>query len=229
MKPRALRQLRALVLKDLRLELRTRQTLLAMALFALAVMLIFEFAVGSRTDDLTPFAAGVLWATLALTALLAVGRTWVPEREQRVLDGLLVAPVPRLALLASRIIAIAAYMVVVELLAVPLALLLFVENPRLGTVGWVVPVCLLADLGIGVVGALLASMAVFTRARDLLLPVLFLPSLLPVVIAAAGATHAVTAGSNDLAEYRGYCTFLAVYAVIFGLVAYATYEFVFDD
>jgi hypothetical protein len=125
-KPNALRQLRALVLKDLRLELRTRQTLLAMALFALSVMLIFEFAVGSRTDDLTPFAGGVLWATLALTAVLAVGRTWVPEREQRVLDGLLVAPVPRLALLASRIIAIAAYMVVVELLAVPLALLLFV-------------------------------------------------------------------------------------------------------
>ena len=78
-------------------------------------------------------------------------------------------------------------------------------------------------------GALLASMAVFTRARDLLLPVLFLPSLLPVVIAAAGATHAVTMGPNDLAEYRGYCMFLAVYAVIFGLVAYATYEFVFDD
>ena len=229
MKPRFARQLRALVLKDLRLELRTRDTLLAMALFALAVMMIFEFAVGSRTDDLTPFAGGVLWATLALTAVLAVGRTWVPEREQRVMDGLLVAPVPRLALLASRTIAIGLYMAAVELLAVPLALLLFVEEPRLGDLAWVALVCLLADLAIGVLGALLASMAVFTRARDLLLPVLFLPSLLPVVIAAAGATHAVTMGSNDLAEYRGYCMFLAVYAVIFGLVAYATYEFVFDD
>jgi heme exporter protein B len=227
--PRAARQLRALVLKDLRLELRTRDTLAAMALFALIAMVIFEFAVGSRTDDLTPFAGGILWATLALTAVLAVGRSWVPEREQRVLDGLLAAPVPRLVLLAARTIAIWLYMAAVELLAVPLAVVLFVEEPEAADLGWTALVCLLADLGIGVLGALFASMAVFARARELLLPVLFLPSLLPVVIAAAGATHAVTGGPNDLAEYRGYCMFLGVYAVIFGLVAYATYEYVFDD
>ena len=89
--------------------------------------------------------------------------------------------------------------------------------------------CLLANLGIAVLGSLLACLALFARARELLLPVLFLPSMLPVVIAAAGATHAVVGGTNDLAEYRGYLLFLGVYAVIFGLVAYATYDHVFDD
>ncbi len=80
------RQLRALLLKDLRLELRTRDTVVAMVLFAIVAMVIFQFAFGSREDDLSRFAGGILWATLALTAVLGVGRSWVPEREQRVLD-----------------------------------------------------------------------------------------------------------------------------------------------
>ena len=90
------RQLRALLLKDLRLELRTRDTIVAMVLFAVLAMLIFQFAFGNRGDDLTPYAGGILWATLSLTAVLGVGRSWVPEREQGVLDGILAAPVPRL-------------------------------------------------------------------------------------------------------------------------------------
>jgi heme exporter protein B len=227
--PPALRQLRALVLKDLRLELRTRDTLAAMLLFAVLLMVLFEFTIGTRTNAPTAFAGGILWATLALTAILGVGRSYVPEREQRVLDGLLVAPVPRHVLLASKAVAIVLYLFAVELVAVPLLEVFFVRDPELSDVGWILLVCLLANAGIAVLGTLFASMALFARARELLLPALFLPSLLPVVIAAAGATYAVTAGTDDLVEYRGYCLFLAVYAVTFGLVGYATYDHVFDD
>jgi heme exporter protein B len=223
------RQLRALLLKDLRLELRTRDTAVAMVLFAILAMMIFQFAFGSRLGDLTPFAGGILWATLALTAVLGVGRSWVPEREQRVLDGILTAPVPRLVLLVSKAGAIYAYLLAVEIVAVPLLTLFFVRGQQPVDVALVAVVCLLANVGISILGSLLACLALFARARELLLPVLFLPSMLPVVIAAAGATHAVLGGTNDLAEYRGYCLFLAVYAVIFGLVAYATYDHVFDD
>jgi heme exporter protein B len=223
------RQLRALLVKDLRLELRTRDTVVAMALFSVLAMIIFQFAIGSRTDDLTPFAGGILWATLALTAVLGVGRSWVPEREQRVLDGILVAPVPRLVLLVAKAGTIFAYLLAVELLAVPLVTLFFVRGGQVVDLALIAVVCLLANLGISILGSLLACLALFARARELLLPVLFLPSLVPVVIAAAGATHAVSGGTNDLAEYRGYCLFLGVYAVIFGLVAYATYDHVFDD
>ena len=223
------RQLRALLLKDLRLELRTRDTIVAMVLFAVLAMLIFQFAFGNRGDDLTPYAGGILWATLSLTAVLGVGRSWVPEREQGVLDGILSAPVPRLVLLVSKAGAIYAYLLAVEIVAVPLVALFFVRGSVAADLGLIALTCLLANLGIAILGSLYACLALFARARELLLPVLFLPSLLPVVIAAAGAVNAVAGGTNDLSEYRGYSLFLAVYAVIFGLVAYATYDHVFDD
>lgn len=228
-RPNWRRQLRALLLKDLRLELRTRDTVVAMLLFSIVAMTIFQFAVGGRGQDLTPVAGGILWATLALTAVLGVGRSWVPEREQRVLDGILVAPVPRDVLLVAKAGAIYAYLLAVQVVAVPVMALFFVRRPDPADLLLIGVVCLIANVGISILGSLLAVLALFARARELLLPVLFLPSLLPVVIAAAGATHSVTAGTNDLAEYRGYCLFLGVYAVIFGLVAYATYEHVFDD
>lgn len=223
------RQLRALMLKDLRLELRTRDTLAAMVLFAVVAMMIFQFAFGGRGQNLSDVSGGILWATLSLTAVLGVGRSWVPEREQRVLDGILTAPVPRDLLLVAKAGAIYAYLLAVEVVAVPLVTIFFVRDQALGDLALIGVVCLLANLGIAVLGSLLACLALFARARELLLPVLFLPSLLPVVIAASGATQAVSGGTNDLAEYRGYCLFLGVYAVIFGLVAYATYEHVFDD
>jgi heme exporter protein B len=228
-RPRPARQLRALLLKDLRLELRTRDTLVAMVLFAVVAMMIFQFAFGAQGDDLTRVSGGILWATLALTAVLGVGRSWVPEREQRVLDGILVAPIPRLVLLVAKTGAIYAYLLLVEIVAAPLVALFFVRHGQGSDLLLVGAVCLLANLGIAVLGSLLACLALFARARELLLPVLFLPSLLPVVIAASGAVHAVAGRTNDLAEYRGYCLFLGVYAVIFALVAYATYEHVFDD
>lgn len=229
MTPPHLRQMRALLLKDLRLELRTRETAVAMGLFALVAMLIFQFTIGTRTDDATPFAGGIIWATIALTAVLGVGRTWVAEREQRVLDALLVAPVSRLVLLASRGIALVVYLMAVEVVVVPLAAVFFVRDVPPGDVALVAIVCLLADVCIAVSGSLLSSMSVFSRARELLLPILLLPSLLPVVIAASGATHAVLQPTRDLAEFRGYCVFLAVYAAIFTLVTYATFDHVLDD
>lgn len=228
-RPSWTRQLRALLLKDLRLELRTRDTVVAMVLFAVVAMTIFQFAVGGRGQDLTAVAGGILWATLALTAVLGVGRSWVPEREQRVLDGILSAPVSRDVLLIAKAGAIYAYLLAVEVVAVPVMTIFYVREPVPSDLLLIGVVCLIANLGIAVLGSLLAVLALFARARELLLPVLFLPSMVPVVIAAAGATHAVAAGTNDLAEYRGYCLFLGVYAVIFGLVAYATYEHVFDD
>jgi heme exporter protein B len=223
------RQLRALVLKDLRLELRTRDTLAAMVLFSLLAMILLQFAFGRVESDLTRFAGGLLWVVLALTAVLGVGRSYVAEREQGVLDGLLAAPVSRLVLIGAKALAIAGYLVAVEVVAVPLVGIFFVRGPFFSELGWIVLVCLLADVAIGLLGSLMAALALFGRARELLLPIIFLPSLVPVVIAASGATHAITGGPNDMAEYRGYCLFLGVYAVTFALVTFATYESVFDD
>jgi len=222
------RQLRALVLKDLRLELRTRDTAVAMVLFVVIAMVILQFGFGTRETDLTRFAGGLLWVPLTFAAVLGVGRSYVAEREQRVLDGLLVAPVSRFVMLVARAIAIVGYLLAVQVVAVPLLGVFFVKGPFWGELGWLFLACLIADIGIGILGTLVASMAVFTRARELVMPVIFLPLLLPVVIAAAGATHSVV-GANDMAQYRNYCLFLLGYAVTFGLVAFATFDAVFDD
>jgi heme exporter protein B len=241
-RPSAVRQFTALVGKDLRLELRTRHTLVAMLLFAALLMCLFQFGFGSRVSDLdtpdglpaqvadiTPFTGGILWATVALTAVLAVGRAWVAEREQRVLDVVLSAPVSRSALMAAKAVSLFLYLVAVEALAVPMTWLFFVRDADPLAVPLTIAVCLLANLSIAILGSMVSALALFSRARELMVPVLFLPSLVPVVIAAAGATYAATLGTNGLAEYRGYSLFLGVYALIFGLVAFAIYDHVFDD
>lgn len=224
----AVRQFRALVLKDVRLELRTRDTAIAMTLFVVIAMVILQFGFGTRESDLTRFAGGLLWVPLAFAAVLGVGRSYVAEREQRVLDGLLVAPVSRFVMLLARAVAIVGYLLAVQVVAVPLLGIFFVKGPYWGDIGWLFLICLIADVAIGVLGTLVAAMAVFTRARELVMPVIFLPLLVPVVIAAAGATHAVV-GPNDMAQYRNYCLFLVGIAVTFGLVAFATFDAVFDD
>lgn len=239
---RAGRQFLALLRKDLRLELRTKDTMVAMLLFAVLLMLIFQFGFGARTQDLTtadgvpagvvgisPFAGGILWAVLALTAVLGVGRAWVPEREQGVLDPLLVAPVDRQVLLAAKAVSLYLYMVAVEVVVLPMTFLFFVRDTGPEHLLAVAGVCLVANLCIALLGSLISALALFSRARELLLPILFLPSMIPVVVASAGATHAATQVTIDLAEYRGYCLFLAAYGLVFALVAFATYDHVFDD
>jgi heme exporter protein B len=223
------RQLMALVRKDLRLELRTRETIVAMALFAIVMLAILQFGFGTRDDDLTRFVGGLMWVTLAFTAVLGVGRSYVAEREQRVLDGLLVSPVPRVVMMSAKAIAIFIYMTVVEVLVIPLVGIFFVKGPYWESIGWIAIAALLANLCIALSGTLFSGLALFTRARDLILPVLFLPALVPVVIAAAGATYAVAGGPHDMSEWRGYCLFLLAYAILFALVSIATYDAVFDD
>ncbi len=240
--PSGRRQFTALVGKDLRLELRTRQTIVAMLLFSALLMLLFQFGFGSRVSDLntpdglpaqvaniTPFSGGILWATMALTAVLAVGRAWVPEREQRVLDALLTAPVSRSVLMAAKAVSLYLHLLAVELVVVPMTWLFFVRDAEPLALLLIAGVCLLANVAIAVLGSMVSALALFSRARELLVPVLFLPSLVPVIIAAAGATHAATQGTIGLAEYRGYSLFLGVYALVFCLVAYAIYDHVFDD
>lgn len=224
-----MRQLRALVRKDVLLEAHTKETIVAMALFALVSMVIFQFAVGQRAGDSSLIAGGIIWATVSLAAVLGVGRTWVPEREQRVLDGLLIAPVARLTMFTARAIVLTLFLLAVEAVIVPLGIVFFTRDTAPADLALMAGVCVLANLCIAVAGTLLASMSVFSRARELVIPVLLLPALVPVVIAASGATQAVLGPGTELAEYLGYCRFLAVYAAVFSLVAYATYDHVLDD
>jgi heme exporter protein B len=205
-----LRDAAALARKDLLLELRGRETLPAMALFVVAMLVAFRFALSGDDPDA---AAGLLWLAILFTALLGLGRAFVPEREQGILDALVLAPCDRSAIWLGKLLATLAFLVLVELIALP-AFALFFE----GVSGATVAAVALADVGICAVGTLLAAMAVAGRARELLLPLLFLPLALPIVVGGVGATVV-----DDPAPFLG---FLGLYDAVFAILAWATFEYV---
>ena len=204
----------ALARKDLLLELRARDTLPAMLLFVVATFVVFHFALPAHSSQLA--ASGLLWVAIIFTALLGLGRAFVPEREQRTLDGLVLAPCDRSAIWLAKAIATFAFLAAAEVVALPVFALFF-HGLHPATVGAVA----LADVGICTVGTFLGAMAVATRARDLLLPLLFLPLAIPIVVGGVGASVVSAPGR--------YLAFLVLYDAVFGLLCWAAFEYVVTE
>ncbi|HEX7582559.1 MAG TPA: heme exporter protein CcmB [Gaiellaceae bacterium] len=209
-----LADVRALTRKDLLLELRARDTLPAMLIFVVATFVVFHFALPAGSSKLA--ASGLLWVAIVFTALLGLGRAFVPEREQHVLDGLVLAPCDRSAIWLAKSLATLAFLVAAEAVALPVFALFF-HGLRGSTVAGVA----LADLGICTVGTFVGAMAVVTRARDLLLPLLFLPLAIPIVIGGVGASVV-----GDPGRYLG---FLGLYDAVFALLCWAAFEYVVTE
>jgi heme exporter protein B len=208
------RDVGALARKDLLLELRARDTLPAMLLFVVAVFVVFHFALPDGSSELA--ASGLLWVAIIFTALVGLGRAFVPEREQGVLDGLVLAPCDRSAIWLAKGIAALAFLVAAEVVALPVYAVFF-HGLDAATVAGV----LLADVGICAVGAFVGAMATAGRARELLLPLLFLPLAIPIVIGGVGASVV-----DDPGRYLG---FLALYDIVFALVCWASFEYVVTE
>jgi heme exporter protein B len=200
--------------KDLVLELRARDTLPAMLLFVVSALVVFHFALPGDRSELA--AKGLLWVALVFTALLGLTRAFVAERDQRLLDGLLLAPCDRSAIWLAKGIATLAFLAAAEIVALP-AFSLFFSGVNGATVAGVV----LADLGIAAVGTLLAAMASVSRARELLLPLLFLPLAIPIVVGGVGAGVADGPGR--------YLAFLALYDGVFAILCWASFEYVVTE
>jgi heme exporter protein B len=218
----------AIARKDLLVELRTKESVPAMALFAVTTFVIFHF--GLDRDRLEgELAAGVLWVTLLFAAILGINRLFVAEREQGGFDGILMAPIERTSLLLAKAGALLVYLVALELIALPVFALFFIEAGFWEAMPRLAAVILLADVGLAVVGAMLASIAIHTRARDLLLPILLLPLVVPVVIAAAAATNPLLSIPLDTDGVGKWMAVLALYDLVFGLLAYAVFDFLMED
>jgi heme exporter protein B len=218
----------ALVRKELLLEWRTKESVPAMALFALTTFVIFHFAL-DRSSLEGDLAAGVLWATLLFAAILGINRLFVAEREQGGFEAFLLAPVDRTTLLLAKATALFCYLVAVELVAVPaFAVLLLGPSPG-PAFPELIGVLVLANGGIAAVGTLASALAIQTRARDLIAPLVALPLLVPVVIAGARATSPLLleAGADPLpGKWLGV---LALYDVVFALLAYAVFDYLLED
>jgi heme exporter protein B len=204
----------ALVRKDLRLELRARDTLPAMLLFVLSTLAVFHFALPAGTGQNAAY--GLLWIAIVFTALLGLARAWAPELESGALDGLVLAPCDRSAIWLGKTLATLAFLAAAELVALPAFALFFAPLDLVAIAGVV-----LASVGICAVGSLLAAMAAASRGREVILPLLFLPLAIPLIVGGVGAGI-----SSDGAAYL---SFLGLYDLVFAILSWATFEYVVTE
>jgi len=219
----------ALLRKEARLELRTPQVIPAMALFGVTTLVVFHFSLQRNTVE-GDLAAGVLVVTLLFASMLGVNRLFVADHEDGGFDGFLLAPVDRTALLVAKALALGAFLVVVEIVLVPAFGLLLLGPGLTAEVLWKAAVILLlADAGVAVVGTLVAALAIQTRARDLIVPLIALPLLVPVVIGTAKALAPAFDAAGAGAIPGRWLLVLGLYDLVFGLLAYAVFDFLVEE
>jgi heme exporter protein B len=218
---------RVILAKDLRIELRTLQSLPAMALFAVTTFVVFRFGL-DRTSLDGSLAAGVLLVTVLFAALLAINRLFVAERDEGGFDAMRLAPIDLSALFAAKVAALLVYLLVLEAIALPVFAAFFLDD-ALGLLP-LAGVLALVNLGLAATGAVVSTIGAHSRARDLLTPLVLLPLLVPLMIAAGGAAEPLLAAGGP--EYDGVAKWvgtLALYDLTFLLVGYAVYDFLLED
>jgi heme exporter protein B len=218
----------AIVRKDLRIELRTGEAVPAMLLFSVSTFVLFHFALDRRSVE-GDLAAGVLWVTLLFAAVLGIVRLFVAEREQGGFDGFLLAPVDRTSLFVAKAAVLFCFLAAVELAAVPAFAILLLGPTPWEAVPELVAVLVLADLGIAVVGTLIGALGIQTRARELIVPILALPLLIPLAIGAARATSPLLLEAGAQALPGRWLLILGLYDLVFALLSFAVFDFLLEE
>ena len=215
----------AILVKDMAAELHTREMISAMLVFSILALLIFSFALDLRGATARAAAPGVLWATVAFAGTLGLSRSLAREQQAGCMDGLLLAPVDRSAIFFGKALGNAILMGLVEVVLLPLFSALFgVPLLRPG----VLLVTALGTLGYAAVGTLLAAIAVNTRAREVMLPIMLLPLAIPALIASVRATGVLVEG-GALGYAMGWVRLLVVYDLVIVAVALLTFGYVLEE
>lgn len=218
----------ALMRKELLVELRTLESVPGMALFALSTFVVFHFALNANEIG-GSLAAGVMWVTLLFAAMLGVNRLFVADAEQGGFDAFLLAPVDRSSMLVAKAGSLLLYLVALEIVAVPAFSLLLLGPSLSAGIGGLVAVIALADVGIATIGTLVAALAVRTRSRDLMGPLMALPLLVPIAIGAARASAPLLSSAHHGGLVAKWLLLLGLYDLVFGLIAYAVFDFLLED
>jgi heme exporter protein B len=226
MKIRAfVRALLAVVWKDLAAEWRSREMINAMLVFALLVIFIFNFALELQPAARAAITSGVLWVTFTFAGTLGLNRSMAVEKDRGCLDGLLLAPVDRTAIYFGKTLANWLFMLLTVVIVLPIYSVLYNMNllllPLIGVI-------LLGSWGYVAVGTLLASMAVQARTRDILLPILLFPVVIPLLVAAVKASSAIL-GGLPVEELTPWLNLLVGYDIIFTAVAFMVFEYVVEE
>jgi len=221
----ALRPAGAILWKDLVAEVRSKELLSAMLVFALIVVVVFNFAVELRLELARQTSIGFLWITILFAGMLGLGRSLAREKDRGCLDGLLLCPVNRGMIFLGKMVGNLIFILAVEVVVIPLFVFLF-------EVAFFLPfqllVVLLGTVGFAGVGTLLSAMAVHTRARDVMLPIILLPVTIPLVLAAVRASRVVLDG-RDMSELLPWLGMLVAFDLVMMTVAYLTFDYVVEE
>jgi len=222
---RFLRKVFVIVQKDVAVELRTKEMLSSMFVFSLLVIVIFSFAFELRVEDVRKVAPGVLWVTFVFAGMLGLSRSFVLEKDKGCLEGLLLCPVDRSAIYFGKMLGNVIFMTTVEAMILPIFSVLF-------NVSLFQPILLLivvlGTLGFAGVGTLFSAMAVHTRSREVMLPVLLFPVVVPAMIAAVKATGGILDG-QPFSEIAHWVRLLAVFDVVFFAISFMTFDYVVEE
>ncbi|MGE5262841.1 MAG: heme exporter protein CcmB [Acidobacteriota bacterium] len=220
-----LRQVLAIVQKDIATELRTKENLSAMIVFSLLVLVIFNFAFELQGVDITVLGAGVLWVAFTFSGILGLGRSFAAEKDKGSLEGLLLSPVDRGALFLGKAASNLIFISIMEAVTLPLFALL--NN---AAIPWwpIIPYIVLGTIGFAAMGTLLGAVAASTKMREVMLPILLFPVSIPLLMAAVKLTGGALQ-ARDFAEISNWFSILITYDVVFVVVAFLVFEYVVEE
>ena len=214
-----------IVWKDLLLELRSKDLVVSIVVFGLLVVIVFNFALNNTPGMSEELAPGILWAAFAFSAILAMNRAFVRDQEQGGLEGLLISPVSRDAIFLGKALTSLIFMLLVEAVLLPVYAVML----DFSALSWYLLLTIfLGTLGFAVVGTLFSAMSVQTRSREIMLPVLFFPVLLPVIIAAVEASTRAVGGETFIGLGR-WLPLIGVFDAIFLVICPWVFSFVVEE
>ena len=219
------RKVFAITWKDALSEMRTKEIVSSVLVFALLVIVIFNFAFGGAAETMRLVAPGILWVTFAFAGVLSLTRSFIPEKEEGCLEGMMICPMGRDVIYVGKMLSSLMFMLVIEVVAIPVFTLLF--NLNVFSLELVV-VTLLTTVGFVSVGTLFSALAVNTRAREMVLPVLFLPVIVPLIIAAVNASEAALAGES-WGAMSSWLQIIGAFDVVFLVVSFLVFGYVIEE
>jgi len=228
--PSTFAQYRVLLAKDLRQEFRTREMLTSMGIYALLVIIVYGAALAliARDVDIVTMGGGLLWALIVFTSLLGLGRSFAHEKEKGCMEGILLVPLDRSVVFLAKATANILFMLAVEIIAVPLFYFFFMTGqPAAVTLPAIVAPLIVGTIGMAGIGTMLSTITMNTRAKDVMLAVLFIPLIYPLLYACVTATTAAITGNEFWMDYYIMPLVLACgYDVVMLLVCWVLYDFV---
>ncbi len=220
------RRVRAIVWKDLTAERRSKAGFNSVAFLGILILLLFGFALGPDTEALRQAAAGALWLAILFSGVLAFNRSYQLELDGGALEPLLLYPAPRWTVFAGKLIANLLFVLLVEVIVVPVAAVLFQVNAH-GAWLQQIGILVLGTIGFVALGTFYAAMASRSRAREVLLPLLLFPMLVPVLLASAEASSALLSG-DPMREAGAWGRLLGAFDVIFVVASLFAFDYVIE-